>query len=113
MSIDVKPYTALVTCPDAVAMSVGSAKNARYATELPSSSRNNGIPRYDNGVPAGYHPPLEEYLEAIHELEEEGALVIQARLAERVGHSAPAVSETIRRLKADGYVTVQDRCVQL
>jgi DtxR family transcriptional regulator, Mn-dependent transcriptional regulator len=65
-------------------------------------------------VPAGYHPPLEEYLEAIHELEEEGTLVIiQARLAERVGHSAPAVSETIRRLKADGYVTVTDRSVQL
>jgi hypothetical protein len=28
-SIDVNPNTALVTCPDAVAMSVGSAKNAR------------------------------------------------------------------------------------
>ncbi len=64
-------------------------------------------------MPAGYHPPLEEYLEAIHELEEEGTQVIQARLAERVGHSAPAVSETIRRLKADGYVTVEDRAVML
>ena len=64
-------------------------------------------------MPTGYHPPLEEYLEAIHELEEEGTQVIQARLAERVGHSAPAVSETIRRLKADGYVTVEDRSVQL
>ena len=29
MSIDVKPKTALVTCPDAVDMSVGSAKKAR------------------------------------------------------------------------------------
>lgn len=65
------------------------------------------------GVPIGYHPPLEEYLEAIHELEEEGTQVIQARLAERVGHSAPAVSETIRRLKTDGYVTVTDRAVHL
>jgi DtxR family Mn-dependent transcriptional regulator len=65
-------------------------------------------------VPAGYHPPLEEYLEAIHELEEEGNReIIQARLAERVGHSAPAVSETIRRLKSSGYVTVTDRVVQL
>ncbi|MDQ1359467.1 MAG: DtxR family transcriptional regulator, Mn-dependent transcriptional regulator [Acidimicrobiaceae bacterium] len=64
-------------------------------------------------MPVGYHPPLEEYLEAIHELEEEGTQVIQARLAERVGHSAPAVSETIRRLKADGYVTVEDRAVHL
>jgi DtxR family transcriptional regulator, Mn-dependent transcriptional regulator len=61
----------------------------------------------------GFHPPLEEYLEAIHELEEEGTQVIQARLAERVGHSAPAVSEVIRRLKTEGYVTVEDREVQL
>ena len=61
----------------------------------------------------GFHPPLEEYLEAIHELEEEGTQVIQARLAERVGHSAPAVSETIRRLKTEGYLTVEDRAVRL
>ena len=61
----------------------------------------------------GFHPPLEEYLEAIHELEEEGTLVIQARLAERLGHSAPSVSEMVRRLKADGYVLVVDRAVVL
>ncbi len=65
------------------------------------------------GMADGFHPPLEEYLEAIHELEEEGAHVIQARLAERVGHSAPAVSEMIRRLKTEGYLTVEDRDVQL
>ena len=38
-------------------------------------------------MPEGFHPPLEEYLEAIHELGEEGMAVIQARLAERLGHS--------------------------
>ncbi len=61
----------------------------------------------------GFHPPLEEYLEAIHELEEEGAAVIQARLAERLGHSAPTVSEMMRRLRADGYVTGSARALQL
>ena len=61
----------------------------------------------------GFHPPLEEYLEAIHELEEEGTQVIQARLAERLGHSAPSVSEMIRRLKRDGYLDVRDRAVVL
>jgi DtxR family Mn-dependent transcriptional regulator len=61
----------------------------------------------------GFHPPLEEYLEAIHELAEEGVQVIQARLADRLGHSAPAVSEMIRRLKAEGYLTVEDRDVKL
>lgn len=61
----------------------------------------------------GFHPPLEEYLEAIHELEEEGTAVIQARLAERLGHSAPSVSEMIRRLKSEGYLEVTNRAVSL
>ncbi|HET7489854.1 MAG TPA: metal-dependent transcriptional regulator [Acidimicrobiales bacterium] len=61
----------------------------------------------------GFHPPLEEYLEAIHELEEEGIVVIQARLAERLGHSAPSVSEMVRRLRADGYVDLRDRALVL
>ncbi|MGH9164461.1 MAG: metal-dependent transcriptional regulator [Acidimicrobiales bacterium] len=61
----------------------------------------------------GFHPPLEEYLEAIHELEEEGTVCIQARLAERMGHSAPSVSEMVRRLRLDGYVAVEGRTVSL
>ncbi|HMC39952.1 MAG TPA: metal-dependent transcriptional regulator [Acidimicrobiales bacterium] len=64
-------------------------------------------------MPEGFHPPLEEYLEAIHELGEEGIVVIQARLAERLGHSAPAVSEMMRRLRDDGYVEVRGRSVSL
>jgi DtxR family Mn-dependent transcriptional regulator len=61
----------------------------------------------------GFHPPLEEYLEAIHELEEEGTQVIQARVAERLGHSPPSVSEMIRRLKREGYLETADRAVVL
>lgn len=61
----------------------------------------------------GFHPPLEEYLEAIHELEEEDVPVIQARLAERLGHSAPSVSEMVRRLRTDGYVTMEGRALVL
>jgi DtxR family Mn-dependent transcriptional regulator len=64
-------------------------------------------------MPEGFHPPLEEYLETIHELGEEGIVVIQARLAERLGHSAPAVSEMIRRLRDEGYVEVSGRSVTL
>ena len=64
-------------------------------------------------MPEGFHPPLEEYLEAIHELGEEGMVVIQARLAERLGHSAPAVSEMIRRLRDEGYVEVKGRSLSL
>ena len=61
----------------------------------------------------GFHPPVEEYLEAIWELEEEGTQVIQARLAEHLGHSAPTVSETVRRLKDDGYLRVEKRILRL
>lgn len=61
----------------------------------------------------GFHPPLEEYLEAVHEMEEEGTTVIQARLAERLGHSAPAVSEMIRRLREEGYLEVLGRALVL
>lgn len=61
----------------------------------------------------GFHPPLEEYLEAIHELEEEGIDVIQARLAERLGHSAPSVSEMIRRLRGEGYLEPAGKSVRL
>ena len=61
----------------------------------------------------GFHPPLEEYLEAIHELEEEGTEPIQARLAERLGHSAPSVSEMIRRLRTDGWIEPAGKAVRL
>lgn len=39
-SIEQNPYTELVTCPLAVVMSVGNAKKARYASELPSRTIN-------------------------------------------------------------------------
>ncbi len=64
-------------------------------------------------MPEGFHPPLEEYLEAIMELGEEGESVIQARLAERLDHSAPAVSEMIKRLRDEGYVEVRGRSLLL
>jgi DtxR family Mn-dependent transcriptional regulator len=64
-------------------------------------------------VPDGFHPPLEEYLETIHALEEEGVPVIQARLVERLGHSAQSVSETVHRLESDGYLQRRGRGVAL
>jgi DtxR family Mn-dependent transcriptional regulator len=64
-------------------------------------------------VSDGFHPPLEEYLEAIWELEEEGTRVIQARLAEHLGHTPPSVSEMVRRLRDEGWVEVRDRALHL
>ena len=61
----------------------------------------------------GFHPPVEEYLEAIYELEEESVPVIRARLAERLGHTPPAVTEMVRRLIDEGYLGVAERSLQM
>ena len=53
-----------------------------------------------------FHPAFEEYCEAIFELREDDVEVIQARIAERLGVSRPAVSEMIRRMEADGLVVI-------
>jgi DtxR family Mn-dependent transcriptional regulator len=62
---------------------------------------------------SGYHPPVEEYLETVHALQEEGVPVIGARIAERLGHSAPSVSEMLDRLVAEGYAHRAGRVVEL
>jgi DtxR family Mn-dependent transcriptional regulator len=59
-----------------------------------------------------YHPAFEEYCEAIFELHEDDVDVIQARIAERLGVSRPAVSEMIRRMEGEGLVEVE-RTVRL
>ena len=53
-----------------------------------------------------YHPAFEEYCETIFELHEDDVDVIQARIAERLGVSRPAVSEMIRKMEAEGLVTL-------
>ena len=57
---------------------------------------------------AEFHDATEEYLEAILEIEEEGTVPIRARLVERLGLSAPAVSETVNRLVEHGYAELLD-----
>jgi DtxR family Mn-dependent transcriptional regulator len=60
-----------------------------------------------------YHPPIEEYLQVIESLSDEGVNVIQARIAERLEKSPPAVSEMIDRLVEEGYVTRHGRELSL
>jgi DtxR family Mn-dependent transcriptional regulator len=54
----------------------------------------------------GHHPAVEQYLETILELEECGIVPLRARIVERLGVSAPAVSETVKRLEREGYLTL-------
>ena len=53
-----------------------------------------------------FHPAFEEYCEAIWELREDEIDVIQARIAERLEVSRPAVSEMIRRMEAEGLISL-------
>lgn len=60
------------------------------------------------------HDTTEEYLEQILELEEEGTRPMRARIAERLGLSAAAVSETVNRLVDNGFVDLRDdRTIEL
>ena len=62
----------------------------------------------------GHHPAVEQYLETILELEEAGIVPLRARIVERLGVSAPAVSETVKRLEREGYLVVDaDRVLRL
>jgi DtxR family Mn-dependent transcriptional regulator len=55
-----------------------------------------------------HHPAFEEYCECIFELAEDDVDVIQARIADRLNVSRPAVSEMIRRLEAEGLIQTDD-----
>ncbi len=60
-----------------------------------------------------YHPAFEEYCETIFELREDDIDVIQARIAERMGVSRPAVSEMIKRMEGEGLVTATRTAIKL
>ena len=56
----------------------------------------------------------EMYLRTIFELEEEGITPLRARIAERLGHSGPTVSQTVGRMERDGLLHVAgDRHLEL
>ena len=55
-----------------------------------------------------WHPAFEEYCETIYELGEDDLDVIQARIAERMEVSRPAVSEMVKRLEAEGLIEIEE-----
>ena len=60
-----------------------------------------------------FHPAFEEYCEAIWELKEDDVDVIQARIAERLHVSRPAVSEMIKRMQVEGFVSLDGSTINL
>jgi DtxR family Mn-dependent transcriptional regulator len=52
---------------------------------------------------------IEDYLQAIYQMERDGRSVIASRLAEKMGVSLPTVTATIARMQRDGLVAQGDR----
>ncbi|MEI2730830.1 MAG: metal-dependent transcriptional regulator [Dermatophilaceae bacterium] len=50
----------------------------------------------------------EMYLRTVFELDEEGIAPMRARIAQRLGHSGPTVSQTVARMERDGLLTLTD-----
>jgi DtxR family transcriptional regulator, iron-dependent repressor len=59
------------------------------------------------------NPASKEYLEAVFELGEEGQRILQARIGERLGLTPATVSEGVKRLVSEGYVTIDGRDIAL
>ncbi|WP_106207557.1 metal-dependent transcriptional regulator [Kineococcus rhizosphaerae] len=56
----------------------------------------------------------EMYLKTVFELQEEGIVPMRARIAERLHHSGPTVSQTVARMERDGLLHVgTDRRLEL
>jgi DtxR family Mn-dependent transcriptional regulator len=62
---------------------------------------------------AEWHPAFEEYTETIFELEEDGIRVVQARIADRLSVSRPAVSEMVHRMQREGLLTITGGVISL
>ena len=64
-------------------------------------------------TPGEHHPAFEEYCECIFELREDNVEIIQARLVERLNVSRPSVSEMIKRMEAEGLVSIRGQKITL
>jgi DtxR family Mn-dependent transcriptional regulator len=51
---------------------------------------------------------IEDYLQVMHYMTRDGALIIGARLAERIGVAPPTVTATLHRMMRDGLITMDD-----
>ena len=93
-------------------MAVTAATSTLSTAE--TDGRDTARTREEDAVAHDLIDSTEMYLRTVLELEEEGIPALRARLTERLGLSAPSVSEGVARLEKDGLVELAgDRTVQL
>jgi DtxR family Mn-dependent transcriptional regulator len=51
---------------------------------------------------------VEDYLQVMHYMTRDGASIIGARLAERIGVAPPTVTATLQRMMKQGLITMDD-----
>ena len=54
---------------------------------------------------------IEDYLQVMHYMTRDGATIIGARLAERIGVAPPTVTATLQRMIRDQLITMDDHKV--
>ena len=92
-------------------MEAGASGRDRRVRGLPTTRRNGEKEAWDVN---DLIDTTEMYLKSIIELEEQGIVPLRARIAERLEHSGPTVSQTIARMERDGLVIVdEDRHLEL
>ncbi len=96
-------------------MTVSRVPSGLVATQRPPTivvgSSDPVVSDSHDGGPAEHSETLQMYLRAVHELHAAGVPPRRARLVERLGVSAPAVSETAARLVVQGYLVFDDEKV--
>src|SRR4051812_19975974 len=95
--------------PDSTGRSSSARLCSRRLERVPCAE--DSPPRIHSVVAGQNSPAVEDYLETIYELEESGVPVMRARLVERLGISAPTVSETVARLEREGFVSLDEQRV--
>ncbi len=92
---------------------MGASRLRRTATGADVTAHVSGPGGNIEAVETAPNPAFAHYCQAIFELDEDEIDVIQARIAERLEVSRPAVSEMIRRLEAAGLVALQHNQIRL
>src|SRR5699024_8559164 len=95
------------SCPPGARPRANSAPRVGAPTKLCGSRR--APDQGGDPVSGDLIDTTEMYLKTVFELHEAGIAPMRARIAERLGHSGPTVSQTVARMERDGLLYLDDQ----